>query len=160
MESLVLQNGEALLSLKFKAKESFTGEQSIQLIATDESELADSYGDRINGVALFSPAITPLKPNGINAGDELIGSCKIYPNPANERLTIEFVLLKGADADIVLFDATGKEVRVYAQNSFTNGLNTFSFETATLFPGLYNLKLHFVSDNGQYQFIKKILISR
>jgi hypothetical protein len=160
MESLVLQNGEALLSLKFKAKESFTGEQSIQLIATDESELADSYGDRINGVALFSPAITPLKPNGINAGDELIGSCKIYPNPANERLTIEFVLLKGADADIVLFDATGKEVRVYAQNSFTSGLNTFSFETATLFPGLYNLKLHFVSDNGQYQFIKKILISR
>ncbi|MFZ4707402.1 MAG: right-handed parallel beta-helix repeat-containing protein [Bacteroidales bacterium] len=160
MESLILQNGDALITLKLRAKDNFTGEKSIRFIATNESELADGHGERINGVELFAPSLSPLKPNGIDNVGELIGSCKIFPNPANERLTIEFTLKSVAEADISLFDAFGKEVRVYPEISFINGLNTFSFETASLHPGLYNLKLHFVSDHGQYQYIKKIIINR
>lgn len=75
---------------------------------------------------------------------------KIYPNPGSTNLTIELIDIKTSfNAQVYLFDITGKEIYSTSINQSINTIDVSSFKN-----GLYLLKI--VSDKGE---VKSSLIS-
>lgn len=67
---------------------------------------------------------------------------KLYPNPAEAFVTVEFELPKAVHLDIQLFDLQGKLInKFYDFDPYQQGLMRFSFDTSVLTPGVYFLKI-------------------
>jgi PKD repeat protein len=93
---------------------------------------------------------------GINEITEL-NNFNIYPNPFNERATIELNLNKDAEVSIQLVDVLGKKVRQIASKTKLGGSINHKFEIQknNLNTGLYFVK---TTVNGNIQ-LKRILIN-
>ncbi len=160
LQPMNLKAGETLLTLKLRAKEAFTGSQSIELIPNFESELADDLGEVIQLAELTSLTIKPLNPNGINDYGELMSSCKVYPNPAKDYITIELQLNSTADCGIKLLDIVGREVKVIPVQKFEKGNSKVIIQTKELVEGMYTVKITLISSGVQKHYLKKIVVSR
>lgn len=67
---------------------------------------------------------------------------KLYPNPAEAFVTVEFELPKADHLDIQLFDLQGKLInKFYDFDPYRQGLMRFSFDTSVLTSGVYFLKI-------------------
>lgn len=64
-----------------------------------------------------------------------------YPNPTQDRVSVEFTLDKSQNLDISLYDAQGKLVKVFIRDKVKQGRNEFSISTQDLSPGIYFLQL-------------------
>lgn len=56
-----------------------------------------------------------------------IEDMKIYPNPAQAELTIQFNLDSEQSGQLVIFDIGGKQVKVIKEGTFNRGSNTFQW---------------------------------
>ncbi len=65
----------------------------------------------------------------------------IYPNPANENVTVSFDLLNANDVQIDLIDITGKTIRATNSMRFSSGMNEISLNTADITQGIYFVKV-------------------
>ncbi len=79
-------------------------------------------------------------------------SIKIYPVPANDRLTVEADFLS-QDVYITIYDMAG---RIVYNQSYTNAQKIITLNIASLRPGMYFIKVH-KENNDQImrKFIKK-----
>ena len=68
----------------------------------------------------------------------------VYPNPANQSITIELPELMNAASQVMLYDLNGKNVYT---NNF-NGLNNLHIPVYQLMPGIYMIKLQ----NGEITY--------
>jgi hypothetical protein len=148
------------MTLKLRAKESFTGNQTIELHPTHESEFADDAGEAIPLAELTSLTIKPLRPNTINESDELVSYFKVYPNPAKDNVTIEIQLSSMADVGIRMLDAAGREVKEITAQRFEKGNTLLTIQTKDLAEGLYMLKLSFTSNAVQKEYLQKVIIKK
>lgn len=83
----------------------------------------------------------PLAPNTAGIGEEEANdmNIEIFPNPAEDNLTVRFIALSGSDSQVKLLDLSGKTVKVIS-NGFTNGLNTLNVNVSDLSEGVYILE--------------------
>ena len=66
---------------------------------------------------------------------------KIFPNPAVEKINIEFTSNKIQKMNFDIIDAKGQMID-HIMNAYVNhGINTFSFETQNLPKGIYFLNI-------------------
>lgn len=65
----------------------------------------------------------------------------VYPNPANENVTVSFDLLNANDVQIDLIDITGKTIRATNSMRFGAGMNEISLNTADITQGIYFVKV-------------------
>ena len=160
LQPMNLKAGETLLTLKIRAKEAFTGDQSIQLTPNFESELADELGEVIPPAELTSLIIKPINVNGIIDFGELISSCKVYPNPAKDYITIELQLNSTADCGIAMLDLVGREVKMIPVRKFEKGNSKVIIQTKELVEGMYTIKLTLTSGVIQKDYLQKIVVNR
>ena len=73
----------------------------------------------------------------------------LHPNPANNKLTIQFPLPYAAMATLSLYNSMGRPVREY---TITNGSNTI--DISSLAPGIYLVKLLVNDEIYSNKFIK------
>lgn len=79
---------------------------------------------------------------GINENNDA-NAISIYPNPANDALTINLATAKNEKTVVIIYDMMGKELKnVAIENS-----NQTTINTSDLKPGMYLCKI--VSDTGQ-----------
>ncbi|MFW5707895.1 MAG: CotH kinase family protein [Bacteroidota bacterium] len=64
-----------------------------------------------------------------------------HPNPATETTSVSFALPAPADANLILYDATGRMHSFIAKGHYPTGTHTITFSTADLTPGLYVYRL-------------------
>ncbi|MCB0478375.1 MAG: T9SS type A sorting domain-containing protein [Crocinitomicaceae bacterium] len=85
-------------------------------------------------------SIVPLAPNTAGLNEDIAAemNLEIYPNPANDNLTITFNALNGSDSQIELLDLSGKTVKVIS-NGFSNGLNKVKVDVSDIAEGIYML---------------------
>lgn len=76
-----------------------------------------------------------------------LSTSKVYPNPAAERVTVEFYLEKTQLLDLQLVDQQGRLVKVIARDRVKGGQNALSFNVQTLAAGTYYLVI--ADANGQ-----------
>lgn len=92
--------------------------------------------------------IYPTKSNTLEAS--------VYPNPAKGKIYADITLKENADLTLALYDLAGKQVHIQMYPALASGVNTVSFETDHLQPGMYFVHM---SDNKQHTGTYKILVS-
>jgi len=81
----------------------------------------------------------------------------IYPNPADDQLTVFCKQTLAADLEIDFTDAFGRQVNLPGKNSAFNGNNSITFNVNNVTPGLYFLKIE--NKKTRKYFLKKIVIN-
>jgi hypothetical protein len=82
------------------------------------------------------------------------GLMSIYPNPAQERLMIDYLAEQNGSIYLVVLDGLGREVLV-EQRAVTEGPGTYSLDLPTLAEGLYVLSIRSGDARYQQRFIIK-----
>jgi hypothetical protein len=79
----------------------------------------------------------------LNVGimEEIASSVKVYPNPIEERVYVQFELSETMDLDIALVDVQGKQINLIKNRSVQAGKNELIFMTSELSKGVYFLKI-------------------
>lgn len=82
-----------------------------------------------------------------------IGGISLYPNPANDKLTIEYNSDNAGDVVLRIYDVSGRSIAT-TKHQASEGLNTYSMDVAGLSKGMYILSLEI---NGTIQNEKLII---
>ncbi len=106
-----------------------SGTYTVRLIASN-AFLADTITKTISVTA------TDVKELNI-----AMNQITVYPNPANENVTVSFDLLNANDVQIDLIDITGKTIRATNSMRFGAGMNEISLNTADITQGIYFVKV-------------------
>jgi len=77
-----------------------------------------------------------------------------YPNPFNPGTTIMFDIAKLTNVKLAVYDLSGKEVAVLAQNMFHRGQYSIDFDASGLASGIYLYKLQ----TDEYVDTKKMVV--
>ena len=82
---------------------------------------------------------------------------KIYPNPAKQSVTIDFLINETADGKISLFNMGGSQVKILVSNTtFVLGFNSFHADLSNVTAGIY-----IVSVQTEKEFVtRRLIISR
>ncbi len=160
LQTLNLQSGETLLTLKLRANDTFTGNRVIELNPSMESELADDTGEPIPLAELTSLSIKPLKPNSITMPNGQVNSIKVYPNPAQDNLIVEINLRSSADCGLKISDVSGKVITILTERRFEKGIGKFLVNTSDIANGIYNLKIFIYGEQGVNELLQKVIINR
>ena len=80
----------------------------------------------------------------------------LFPNPVNDFIQVKFELKKNEYLNFIVFDATGKMVKVLMRENIKAGLHQFSFSTQPLTSGTYFLRISNTEDTifSSEKFIK------
>ncbi|CAG0950648.1 MAG: T9SS type A sorting domain-containing protein [Bacteroidetes bacterium] len=113
-----------------------------------EVKEADCVSERTPTEAFVEPC-AGISENGV-------GKILVYPNPANEVLTIEFDLTHSSDVEMKMTDITGKEVLNISSGNFAKGKNRVQTDISGLAEGMYIYNLRVDGVNSAY----RIAISR
>jgi 2',3'-cyclic-nucleotide 2'-phosphodiesterase (5'-nucleotidase family) len=84
--------------------------------------------------------------------DNSTSGVSIYPNPANENVTIEFTADKAQNATITLTDATGRVV-YNAAKDVVEGFNATKIAVNEFATGIYTLQLQTINGTQQFKVI-------
>ncbi|MBP7497899.1 MAG: T9SS type A sorting domain-containing protein [Bacteroidales bacterium] len=109
-------------------------------------------GIKKDEVISFSNVVSS-KSVGINELGMGVADLKIYPNPASERLNVEFLMLNEGKVDIRLLDITGREVAVVLNEARAIGKNNVAFNIGNIDKGIYFMRAAI----GENLMIKKII---
>ncbi|WP_276482803.1 DUF7594 domain-containing protein [Paraflavitalea pollutisoli] len=66
---------------------------------------------------------------------------RVYPNPFQQQNTIEFMLNKAGFTSLIVYDITGRQVAVLANQALAAGLHRYRFSPGNAFPGMYIIRL-------------------
>ncbi len=80
---------------------------------------------------------------------------RIYPNPANDQLQLDYYLSANNEARITLTDVSGRQVRVIESGLQSAGMHTQMIPASDLNPGIYFLNLKTETQN----LTEKVIIS-
>jgi len=83
---------------------------------------------------------------GVEIIDQPINYISVYPNPASDKLTINYQLKKSAVVNINLIDLQGKQHMVLNKEANAMGIQTESMDISHLPPGVYFLRLQAGND--------------
>ncbi len=115
---------------------------------------ADTYCETITLNACY---FTPKTSSGQNS-DLLQGGleAEVYPNPFSETLTIRFYNPADQNVDILLLDATGKQIKSIGSEVYAQGNHEFSFSASdeNLTNGVYFIS---VKAGDEYTYQKVVL---
>ncbi len=85
-----------------------------------------------------------LEPISLATGNSLEQN---FPNPVNDAARIEFTLKEGGNADLLLYDAMGKQVKVILSEKLSSGKYSILFDVRELPAGLY----HYTLNSGSFR---------
>ena len=81
-----------------------------------------------------------------------------YPNPASTQTYIDIVLPEADKINVQVFDLMGRLTKTVVNEYLNTGKHTLEINTSTFVPGIYFFKIS--SDTGQYNSVKKFIVSR
>lgn len=109
------------------------------------------YFEGTNKTYLLSPEVT-ASASVINAH---VPDVKIFPNPANEGVTIRFENYFSGESAVRLNDISGR-ICLSEKRTVTAGTPYWTLNTSALSPGVYLLTLTY----GQKQYVEQVLIGQ
>ena len=81
-----------------------------------------------------------------------------YPNPASVQTFIDIVLPESDKVNVQIYDIMGRLTKTVVNEYLNTGKHTFDINTSNFVPGVYFFKIS--SDSGQYNSVKKFIVSR
>lgn len=84
--------------------------------------------------------------------DEQTTNYKLYPNPANNILTVELNIEQGSNLEVRFFNILGEQVLIKKENNLSS--NKFTLNISHLAKGVYSVV---AIANGEY-FSQKLIV--
>ncbi len=107
----------------------------------------------------FDIAIFPIVDHqfglGINDVNSGITGVNVFPNPATDNLTLNFILSKNAAINCKLFNATGQEVLNSGSENYNKGIHNKTIDLSLIGNGVYMLCME--TSNGRS--IQKVVVA-
>ncbi|WP_276498535.1 T9SS type A sorting domain-containing protein [Pontibacter litorisediminis] len=103
-----------------------------------------------SGEVSYSPRVIVVNPADLRV-------LRYFPNPVggeNTRLTLRYLVSRGATMQVQLYNAKGQAVRTY-EISFSTGTSAYSIDLEGLAAGIYFLKWQEGSRNGTERILKQ-----
>lgn len=88
----------------------------------------------------FTLNIIPNATTSIEEQLDEISEINLYPNPANERLTLSLTSIENEMVTMSIYDLSGRAVKTW-NSTITSGNNKINIDINDLSPGLYHLEL-------------------
>ncbi len=108
---------------------------SSQLLLTFTGYVPLCGATKILGAFYPSPGITEDITTKIDFG------FKVLPNPIRKTGMVELTLAKESEIELALFDVSGRKVSTIVSGIYPLGIHQIQFNTKTITPGLYFLRL-------------------
>ncbi len=132
----------------------------------------DSYGDGITGSGyyklydaegdLISQGMENIKTEKSDAlkvsedvainDNSLVEGVQVYPNPANDNMTITINMAASADVTVTVVNMYGASVETAAAGTFAAGAHNFNVNTSTLANGMYFVQITGENVNSTVNF--------
>ena len=131
----LVTDGEPLFTLVFTAKQP-QGDWAASPLYTSRK-----YVGNQNAVDMrVTPTNGVVQINKLN-GTFIVNDMMISPNPTNGEISIKFNVEKSGDAEISLFDITGRKIMTVVDEYMPKGKYTYSTDLTKLADGIYIAKL-------------------
>ena len=156
LEPFVLNKGDDLATLKLIMKEDVRPDEEVGFTLGNESELADGSGEVVDGVGLRLPRLKSAPGNGSAMDADMVSSLQIYPNPANEQLTVAFNLDHASGMNMKIIDPLGRVV-YSAAGGLDKGKVNRQIDLSGLNPGCYFLEIACRSMTGACRKVLKVV---
>ena len=99
-----------------------------------------------------SAAMNAITTTGSNGHTDSLG--QNYPNPFDQETNISFTISKAKKVNLVLFDISGRTVKVLVNASKDAGTHTVKFNAGSLAKGVYYYRIQ----SGDFINVKKLII--
>jgi hypothetical protein len=148
-----ISGGDILMLVHARKVQDFNSSEQVNFSLDQNpiSELADGRGEIISDVTLEMPS-AGLKSSGSASRDEVM--LAVYPNPASELLSVEYILPSDATVSFELMDAHGITFMLGSSKSRTAGSAKESFNIDGFTPGVYMLKMK----TGSTIVVRKVIV--
>jgi len=93
------------------------------------------YGKGMEGYFKTAATLTGVD-NVINTN-----AISLYPNPANDKATLEFNVVKSGNVTVQVVDLTGRVITTVVNENMTTGAHQVTVNTAALSSGVYNVQI-------------------
>jgi len=144
----LVTDGEPLFTLIFTAKQP-QGDWGASPLYTSRK-----YVGNQNAVDMrVTPTNGVVQINKMN-GTFMVDDMVVSPNPTNGEISIKFNVEKSGDAEISLFDITGRKIMTVVDKYMPRGIYTYSTDLTKLADGLYIAKLITKTKSAQDKVIK------
>lgn len=136
---------------------------------TTSEEQHYSYSDKGLSKGIFSYRLKQIDLNGNYEYFYLANSINIkspvntelfqnYPNPSNPASKIDFRLSADGYVSLIVYDITGREVRILVNGLLESGYHTAEFNGSDLASGIYFYKFAVKSEGYEYSSVKRIVL--
>lgn len=88
------------------------------------------------------------------SNEEALNNLNIYPNPANSKINVSFVLNNNQAVSVSVYDLLGKEVLSKNMGNQPSGTVTVTFDVSSLETGVYFVK----TSAGDKTYVNKVLV--
>lgn len=135
---------------------SFYSPEAINLspgfIAEAGSVFLGTIGTRCNHADIHYKPESPIRKNkNSNHFDDVT----IYPNPAHDKLNIDFILSHDDNVSFTVSNILGQQLSTVTNVSFKAGKQTQMLVTQSLLPGVYLITIKTDKGLSQFKFVKE-----
>jgi len=137
--------GESLFRVTVKQKDNTVSDSEGLFSLLEGGMVLDRRSNKINDIEISLPKVLTIEPNL-----ELGAVC--YPNPVVDKLNIKITSPSNSNANILVFDLSGKLVKEIT-NTIFKGTQLMTIETESLPTGQYIYKINVGNSNlhGRFQ---------
>ena len=81
-----------------------------------------------------------------------------YPNPSNPVSKIDFRLSVNSNVSLIVYDISGKEIKVLVNGELESGYHTAEFDGNDIASGIYFYRFIVKSENYYYSAVKRLIL--
>jgi parallel beta-helix repeat protein len=155
---LTLNSGDAVITLKMKAKDLSGLTESIKIGLLPITEFADQHALVLDNVTLNVHELVTLA-TGVTNPVATGFSLSNYPNPFGGSTEIMYSLPEQGHVILEVCTLMGDRIEMLADQVMQAGSYTATFNAASLEPGVYLYKLTFKGSNDTYSQVRKMVVS-
>ena len=160
LETIPLHRGQPLIVLKVKPTEKFTSGKVIIFTLNSESEIANYDAEVIHEAELNIALVEPLAQFNIEENAPLLNQLKIYPNPTDQFVSIEYSLCESAILDLVITSAIGQKLKEFRYIHDNAGTYKHTLDISKYSGGVYFLKILVQGEKAGNSRTIKLIINK
>jgi len=126
---------------------------TLKFFLSDENEIGDSEGIPYEALTLIMPEIVYQNRENLN-----IRFIKIYPNPVDDLLSVEFLQEAESKVQISLYDNIGRTYEL-ENKAFGSGTHLVKLDLSSIKAGLYFIRLNFYANGSSFSKSSRLIVS-
>jgi hypothetical protein len=159
LQPLVTNEEDVLLDIRFRSRDLTSQTMPISVMPDEGCEIAGPYANVFNGITLVAPVI-PAVLTGIDPALSAENTLPLsfYPNPAKDKVRINWNLPEPGHVVMTITDLLGRMVKQAVNDDFSQGEQSISLDVSDLPSGVYLFRLKFSTPERAVIVTRKMIV--